>query len=107
MTYLRISWHRGEDVVTSEENRGIKYRVFGLRSRLKWSQEKFSWELNVSLRTVQRWEKGESIPTPKAIQAMKDLAALNEFDFGMRLPRDFKAKKAKGKLSFRPRNKKA
>ena len=45
-----------------------------LRTRLGLTQTEFAQRLNVTLRTVQRWESGESSkPHPVFIAAMKEL----------------------------------
>jgi DNA-binding transcriptional regulator YiaG len=44
-----------------------------LRSRLGLSQEQFAKRLNVSVRTIKRWEANESAPHPVFIKAMQEL----------------------------------
>jgi len=42
-------------------------RIKSLRQRLGLSQKAFAKQLGVSLRTVQRWERGESKPSKMAL----------------------------------------
>ncbi len=44
-----------------------------LRSVLKLTQEKFAGRLGVSVRTVNRWENGQTIPSPLAMEKIRDL----------------------------------
>jgi putative transcriptional regulator len=44
-----------------------------LRQHLKLSQEKFAAKLGVSFKTVNRWEKGHSLPSPMALKLIEDL----------------------------------
>jgi putative transcriptional regulator len=44
-----------------------------LRQHLNLSQEKFAARLGVSFKTVNRWEKGHSVPSPMALKLIKDL----------------------------------
>ncbi|MBD1849301.1 helix-turn-helix transcriptional regulator [Leptolyngbya sp. FACHB-711] len=44
-----------------------------LRQHLNLSQEKFAAKLGVSFKTVNRWEKGHSLPSPMALKLIEDL----------------------------------
>lgn len=44
-----------------------------LRQHLNLSQEKFAAKLGVSFKTVNRWEKGHSMPSPMALKLIEDL----------------------------------
>ncbi len=46
-----------------------------IRLRLKWSQERFARELGVSFSTVNRWERGKTLPSPMAVLALKRLGS--------------------------------
>ncbi len=45
-----------------------------LRTSRGWSQEKTARKVGVSFKTIIRWEKGQSSPSPMAIDAVIDLA---------------------------------
>lgn len=45
-----------------------------LRQHLNLSQEKFAAKLGVSFKTVNRWERGHSTPSPMALKLIEDLA---------------------------------
>ncbi|MBD0269600.1 MAG: helix-turn-helix transcriptional regulator [Cyanobacteria bacterium Co-bin8] len=47
--------------------------VRGLRQHLNLSQEKFAAKLGVSFKTVNRWEKGHTEPSPMALKLIEDL----------------------------------
>ncbi|MFQ5736677.1 MAG: helix-turn-helix domain-containing protein [Thermodesulfobacteriota bacterium] len=44
-----------------------------IRLRLGWSQERFARELGVSFSTVNRWERGRTVPSPMALKALRRL----------------------------------
>lgn len=44
-----------------------------LRQHLNLSQEKFAAKLGVSFKTVNRWEKGHSLPSPMALKLIEEL----------------------------------
>jgi len=44
-----------------------------LRSRLGLSQEQFAQRINVSVRTIKRWEAAKSEPLPVFVKAMQEL----------------------------------
>ncbi len=44
-----------------------------LRQHLNLSQEKFAAKLGVSFKTVNRWERGHSVPSPMALKLIEDL----------------------------------
>jgi len=52
---------------------GFKKKVKALREKRGWSQEDLAREIDVSLSTVQRWEKKESKPTRLARRELKRL----------------------------------
>lgn len=49
--------------------------IMALRTRLDLTQTEFANELGVSLRTVQYWEKDETVPTKLASNALDALNA--------------------------------
>ena len=51
----------------------ISELVRHLRQHLNLSQEKFAAKLGVSFKTVNRWEKGHTVPSPMALQLIEDL----------------------------------
>ena len=51
----------------------IKEKVKALRKKRGWSQEDLAREIEVSLSTVQRWEKQGSKPTRLARRELKRL----------------------------------
>lgn len=53
------------------EQLGIANLVRKLRQQLHLSQEKFAAKLGVSVRTVNRWENGQSSPSPLAIEKLE------------------------------------
>lgn len=44
-----------------------------LRISLGWSQERFARELGVSFCTVNRWERGKTVPSPMAIKFLANV----------------------------------
>lgn len=44
-----------------------------LRQHLNLSQEKLAAKLGVSFKTVNRWEKGHSLPSPMALKLIEEL----------------------------------
>ncbi len=44
-----------------------------LRQQLNLSQEKFAAKLGVSLRTVNRWEKGSTVPSQMALKLIEEM----------------------------------
>jgi ribosome-binding protein aMBF1 (putative translation factor) len=50
---------------------GFKKKVKALREKRGWSQEDLAREIDVSLSTVQRWEKKDSKPTRLARRELK------------------------------------
>ncbi|WP_339379261.1 helix-turn-helix domain-containing protein [aff. Roholtiella sp. LEGE 12411] len=44
-----------------------------LRQQLDLSQEKFAAKLGVSLRTVNRWENGNTVPSPMALKLIEEM----------------------------------
>ncbi|MDZ8226105.1 helix-turn-helix domain-containing protein [Nostoc sp. ChiVER01] len=44
-----------------------------LRQQLDLSQEKFAAKLGVSLRTVNRWENGSSVPSQMALKLIQEM----------------------------------
>ncbi|MEH1854639.1 MAG: helix-turn-helix transcriptional regulator [Nostoc sp.] len=44
-----------------------------LRQQLDLSQEKFAAKLGVSLRTVNRWENGSTVPSPMALKLIEEM----------------------------------
>lgn len=44
-----------------------------LRLQFNMTQQALAMRLGVGLRTVQRWEAGQNIPSPLAIQQIKEL----------------------------------
>jgi putative transcriptional regulator len=44
-----------------------------LRQQLDLSQEKFAAKLGVSLRTVNRWENGSSVPSQMALKLIEEM----------------------------------
>jgi DNA-binding transcriptional regulator YiaG len=44
-----------------------------LRQHLNLSQEKFAAKLGVSFKTVNRWEKGHTVPSPMALKLIEEL----------------------------------
>lgn len=52
---------------------GLKEKVKALREKRGWSQEDLAREIDVSLSTVQRWEKQGSKPTRLARRELKRL----------------------------------
>jgi transcriptional regulator with XRE-family HTH domain len=44
-----------------------------LRQQLALSQEKFAAELGVSLRTVNRWENGSTVPSQMALKLIEEM----------------------------------
>jgi len=52
---------------------GLKKKVKALREKRGWSQEDLAREIDVSLSTVQRWEKKDSKPTRLARRELKRL----------------------------------
>jgi len=51
----------------------LKEKVKALRQKRSWSQEDLAREIEVSLSTVQRWEKQGSKPTRLARRELKRL----------------------------------
>ena len=51
----------------------FKEKVKALREKRGWSQEDLAREIDVSLSTVQRWEKKDSKPTRLARRELKRL----------------------------------
>lgn len=51
----------------------FKEKVKALRERRGWSQEDLAREIDVSLSTIQRWEKKDSKPTRLARRELKRL----------------------------------
>ena len=44
-----------------------------LRQQLDLSQEKFAAKLGVSLRTINRWENGSTVPSPMALKLIEEM----------------------------------
>ncbi|MEH2211923.1 MULTISPECIES: helix-turn-helix domain-containing protein [unclassified Nostoc] len=44
-----------------------------LRQQLDLSQEKFAAKLGVSLRTINRWENGATVPSQMALKLIKEM----------------------------------
>ncbi|MEH2088033.1 helix-turn-helix domain-containing protein [Nostoc sp.] len=44
-----------------------------LRQQLDLSQEKFAAKLGVSLRTINRWENGSTVPSQMALKLIKEM----------------------------------
>lgn len=44
-----------------------------LRQRLDLSQEKFAAKLGVSLRTINRWESGSTVPSQMALKLIEEM----------------------------------
>jgi DNA-binding transcriptional regulator YiaG len=55
------------------EQLNIAELVSELRHQLDLSQEKFALRLGVSLRTVSRWENGQTKPSPLAMEKIANL----------------------------------
>ena len=51
----------------------FKEKVKALREKRGWSQEDLAREIDVSLSTIQRWEKKDSKPTRLARRELKRL----------------------------------
>ena len=51
----------------------LKERVKELRKKKSWTQEELAREIEVSLSTVQRWERQGAKPTRLARRALKNL----------------------------------
>lgn len=47
--------------------------VYSLRQHLNLSQEKFAARLGVSFKTVNRWERGHSLPSAMALKLIEEL----------------------------------
>ena len=65
---------------------GQKLRTFRLKKGL--SQEKFSELVNVSLKTVQRWETGKRQPNVEAIKRLAEVLGVPEQDLFNESPAD-------------------
>ncbi len=48
-----------------------------LRFRLGMTQEQFAMELGVTMSSVQRWERGQSQPSPLAMKTIETLSQIN------------------------------
>lgn len=55
-------------------------KIRELRATLNWSQTKLAEYLNVSLTSVNRWEKGHHDPTIIAQEKLKKLFSENKID---------------------------
>jgi putative transcriptional regulator len=48
-----------------------------LRFRLGMTQEQFAMELGVTMSSVQRWERGQSQPSPLAMKTIETLSQID------------------------------
>ncbi len=55
------------------EETDIAELIRKLRNRLNLSQESFSARLGVSFRSVNRWENGHSLPSPMALNLIREM----------------------------------
>ena len=55
------------------EETDIAELIRKLRHRLNLSQESFSARLGVSFRSVNRWENGHSLPSPMALNLIREM----------------------------------
>lgn len=53
----------------------IAHFIRDLRQQLRLSQEKFAAKVGVSVRTVNRWEKGQTLPSPLAMEKLHRLCS--------------------------------
>ena len=59
----------------------VKDKLLLIRARLHLSQEALARELNVSFSTVNRWEKGKSVPQKRYEVAIEDFGKQNGITF--------------------------
>ena len=52
--------------------------ILELRKKLGWSREKMASELGVSFFTIQKWELGDTKPSPLAQEKIDALLAISE-----------------------------
>ncbi|MBD2463655.1 helix-turn-helix transcriptional regulator [Oscillatoria sp. FACHB-1407] len=60
--------------MSSTKSLPISTLVRQLRQDLNLSQEKFAAKLGVSFKTVNRWERGHTLPSPMALKRIEDLS---------------------------------
>ena len=58
-------------------------KIKTLRQECLLSQEAFARELGVSFATVNRWEKGKTLPTYKALRVIKEYCEKNNVEFAI------------------------
>ena len=56
----------------SGEIKGRIDRLRAIRKRLRWSEEFCAYQLGVTYSTLNRWERGESLPRSRAVLSAVD-----------------------------------
>lgn len=56
-----------------EKSLKISHLIRELRQHLDLSQEKFAAKLGVSMRTVNRWENGSTVPSQMALKLIEEM----------------------------------
>ena len=59
----------------------VSEEIKNMRQSRLLSQEQFANELGVSFSTVNRWEKGKTLPTYKAMKSIEEYCKKFELDF--------------------------
>ena len=60
-------------MATKKEDKAVAELVHELRLRIGLSQEKFAAKLGVSFSTVNRWEHHRAMPSPLALERIREL----------------------------------
>lgn len=60
--------------MTKQEDIRLSEMVKDLRSHLGLTQEQFAAKIGVTWSTVNRWENGRGMPSPLAVQHLREIA---------------------------------
>ncbi|HEY9736825.1 MAG TPA: helix-turn-helix domain-containing protein [Trichocoleus sp.] len=60
--------------MSSAQSLPVSDLIRHLRQHLNLSQEKFAAKLGVSFKTVNRWERGHTVPSPMALKLIEELS---------------------------------